>query len=221
MHIYEESLKKKKSIVYMYRNKFNSKVYIGRTMQKMKSRACSDGSGYKSCTKFWRAICKYGWENFELTILAENLDYETSVSLEHYYIELFQSNTPEHGYNILNQEPNRGSLPLEVRLKIAESKKHLTPEQHKRISEAHIGQKAWNKGIKTGPLTDAQRAKFSEARKGNTNSVHVPVRNVETGEIFRSCAEAGRSLGCTRNAILAAMKENRPCKGFHFERVCE
>lgn len=219
MNVHKENLEKNRNIVYMYTNKINGKVYVGRTMRSIFSRANSTGSGYKTCPKFWNAICKYGWENFELTILADNLTYEESVRLEERYIQEYKSNTQECGYNILFREPNRGSIPEEVRSKIRESRARLTDEQRKRISESHRGQTPWNKGLKTGPLTDAQKKKFSEVRKGNKNSIHVSVQDLTTGEIFRSGAEAGRSIDRTSEAIFWAIKHNKPCNGHYFKRI--
>lgn len=206
--------------VYMFTNIINSKKYIGRTMQPINNRSGNKGTGYKTCPKFWHAICKYGWNNFKLDILAEHVSYEQSVELERYYISLYKTYMQEYGYNILLQEPNRGKLPDEVKEKIRAKKSELTPEQRKRISEAHLGQKAWNKGIKTGPLTDKQKEKFSEARKGNTNSIHVPVKDLTTGVIFRSGAEAGRSINRTSEAVFWSIKHNKPCNGHYFERIC-
>lgn len=188
-------------------------------MRSVFSRANSTGSGYKTCPKFWNAICKYGWENFELTILAQDLSYEESVRLEEYYIQQYKSDTKEFGYNVLSREPNRGSIPEEVKEKIRQSKANLTEKQRKHISEAHVGQKAWNKGLKTGPLTDTQKAKFSEARKGNKNSIHVSVQDLTTGEIFRSGAEAGRSVNRTSEAVFWSIKHNKPCNGHYFKRI--
>lgn len=209
--------------VYKYTNKINGKVYIGRTKHSIEKRAGTNGINYKTCTTFWHAICKYGWENFSLEILAENLTYQQSIDVEKHYIEMFQSTDITHGYNIMKQEPWQGNtMPDSVREKLRQARLNMSEEKKQRIASAHFrGNTPWNKGIKTGPLTEKQKEKFSEARKGNKNSIHVSVRNVDTGEIFRSGAEAGRSIGCTSEAIFCAIKENRPCKGFRFERVCE
>lgn len=209
-----------KNIVYMYTNVVNSKVYIGRTMRSVEKRAGSNGIGYKTCTKFWNAICKYGWDSFKLTILAKDVSYEESVKLEAYYIKKYKANIQDYGYNLLEQEPNRGSLPFEVREKISNARKNFSEEKKRRLASSHRkGLTPWNKGIKTGPLPEKYKEKFSKARKGNKNSIHVPVKNMTTGEIFRSGAEAGRSIGCTSEAIFAAIKESRPCKGYMFERI--
>lgn len=224
------------NIVYKYTNTINSKVYIGRTNQTIAQRAGKNGKGYITCPKFWNAICKYGWENFELEILAENVSFEESVSIENHYIEEYKSFDERYGYNILKQEPGEGSLPPEVKDKIRSShiglKKGMhkrvkrnykqserTPEHRQHLSESLKGNIPWNKGKKTGPLSESTKAKMSELRKSNTNSIHVSVRNLTTGEVFRSGAEAGRSVGCSSEAIFAAIREGRPCKGYWFERV--
>ena len=51
--------------IYVYTNKVNEKKYVGQTCNTLKKMANSNGSGYKKCTYFGRAIEKYGWENFE------------------------------------------------------------------------------------------------------------------------------------------------------------
>lgn len=225
------------NIIYKYTNQINGKMYVGRTSRTLTQRAGKNGAAYITCGRFWNAICKYGWENFKPEILAEHLSFEKSVELEKYYIDLYQSNNPEHGYNILAQEPGNGCLTEEVKQKISKSHIGLKPGMHKREkrktkyvrTEEHIrhlaeslkGNIPWNKGLKTGPLSKETKKKMSQIRKNNKNSIHVAVRNITTGEIFRSGAEAGRSIGCTSEAIFAAIKESRPCKGFMFERVCE
>ena len=227
----------RQSMVYKYTNVINNKVYIGRTSQTIRARAGKNGNGYRTCSRFWNAICKYGWNNFKLEIIAENLSFEESVELEKSLIENYKSFDSNFGYNILEQEPGEGCLTEEVRKKISIShtglkkgmhkrekrneNKERTEEHRKHLSESLKGITPWNKGLKTGPLKEETRQKMSEIRKNNTNSIHVFVKNLETGEIFRSGAEAGRSIGCTSEAIFAAIKENRPCKGYMFARVYE
>ena len=224
--------------VYKYTNKSNGKVYVGRTNQTVKQRAGKDGNGYNTCRRFWNAIRKYGWNNFELTILAENVSFEESVEIEKHYIELYKSYDDKYGYNIMKQEPGEGCHSEETIQKIREAKNEITkgirkkhekrttpyvrtPEHCKHLSESLMGNIPWNKGKKTGPLKQETKEKMSAIRINNTNSIHIGVRNVNTGETFRSGAEAGRSIGCTSEAIFAAIKESRLCKGYMFERICE
>ena len=85
--------------VYKYTSPSN-KVYIGLTSGTQNKRARSKGYGYKRCTAFWRAIEKYGWDNFTYEILAQDLTEEDAKQLEKYYIKLYNSTNPEKGYNI-------------------------------------------------------------------------------------------------------------------------
>ena len=55
--------------VYQHTNKINGKIYIGITCQKPEKRWGSQGRKYEECPYFWKAIQKYGWENFEHKIL--------------------------------------------------------------------------------------------------------------------------------------------------------
>lgn len=84
--------------VYIHRNKINNKVYIGITKQKPEERWRHDGFGYKSQLKFWRAIQKYGWDNFEHIIFAEKLTELEASFLEQDLINKF--NAIENGYNV-------------------------------------------------------------------------------------------------------------------------
>ena len=62
--------------VYQHTNKINNKVYIGITSRNPEERWGIDGNKYKSSPHFYSAIKKYGWENFDHDILADNLTRE-------------------------------------------------------------------------------------------------------------------------------------------------
>lgn len=83
--------------LYCHINKKNNKKYFGITGQSVKSR-WANGKGYKNCTKFQRAIDKYGWDNFKHEILYEKLSKEDAEKLEIYYIN--KNNSIKNGYNI-------------------------------------------------------------------------------------------------------------------------
>lgn len=67
--------------VYTHINKINGKQYIGITSTDVKTR-WKDGQGYNTQTVFYRAILKYGWDNFDHKILYDNLSYEEAIQKE-------------------------------------------------------------------------------------------------------------------------------------------
>ena len=92
----------KKYLIYKYASP-SQKIYIGQTCETIQKRAGKNGSRYKTCPAFWKAIQKYGWEYFQnhCEILAEANGKEQANALEKYYINLFKANNSNFGYNIL------------------------------------------------------------------------------------------------------------------------
>ena len=84
-------------IIYIHKNKVNGKIYVGQTCQQPNER-WRNGFGYIQCPKFWKAIVKYGWDNFEHIILETDLTLEQANEKERYYIQYYNSNSKE-GYN--------------------------------------------------------------------------------------------------------------------------
>ena len=85
--------------VYMHKNKINGKVYIGVTSQNIKWRFGKEGEQYKN-QPFYKAIKKYGWNNFEHIILYENLTKKEAGIKELELIKKYKANQKEFGYNI-------------------------------------------------------------------------------------------------------------------------
>lgn len=86
-----------KGTIYKYTSP-SGKVYIGQTVNSQEQRA-RNGEGYKGCPAFYRAIQKYGFENFIYEVL-EEVEQEELDEKEKYYIALYNSLVP-NGYNIL------------------------------------------------------------------------------------------------------------------------
>lgn len=86
--------------VYKYTNLINGKIYIGQTMESLEMRAGYNGYKYRKCPYFYNAIKKYGWDNFTVEILQDNLTREQANEFEIKYIKYFNSQDPNIGYNI-------------------------------------------------------------------------------------------------------------------------
>lgn len=103
--------------IYIHTNKINGKKYVGQTIQRPNDR-WHGGSNYSGSPKFYNAIKKYGWDNFDHEVIpayVEELDF-----LECEFIKKF--NTINNGYN-LNSGGNKN--------------KTVSKETRKRLSESH------------------------------------------------------------------------------------
>jgi group I intron endonuclease len=111
-----------------------------------------------------KAIKKHGWNNFNSQILLETEDAEFAYKVaESSFIQQYQSNNPEKGYNLT--EGGQGTLgfspTLETRQRMREKKlgKKLTPEHIQKISESALGR----------TFTKETKNKISNKLKGNKN----------------------------------------------------
>lgn len=86
-------------IVYRHTSP-NGKIYIGITCGSMTSRAGKNGRRYSGNEHFYRAIQKYGWDNFQHDILYSNLTKEEACELETSLIAEYKANQYDFGYNI-------------------------------------------------------------------------------------------------------------------------
>ena len=91
-------------IIYCYTNIINQKKYIGQTINPEQRYAAHKSSAFNVSANdynsiFHKAIRKYGYENFEYTILATTEDSEALNLLEEFFIEKYNTLVP-NGYNI-------------------------------------------------------------------------------------------------------------------------
>jgi len=162
---------------YIYKHTSPSgKSYIGQTYQKTAIRWRTEGKGYIVCSLFYKAIRKYGWENFTHDIL-EEIEFEDIKilnQLEEDYIIKFNTLAP-NGYNLktfggnaLVSEETREKL-REKQLVALATKGHPwqgrnhSQESIKKMSEASKGQLAWNKGKEM--WSDEDRRRISETTR--------------------------------------------------------
>lgn len=169
--------------VYMHKNKINNKVYIGITCQKTKNR-WGAGSGYKKQIKFYNAICKYGWDNFEHIILFEKLSKEEAKQKEIKMIKKYKSSTKQFGYNITKGGEGTNGI-------------SCSKEKKEKISKANKGHK----------FTEEAKRKISESLKGNVPVNCKKVLCVETGIIYNSMHIAEKETGAKYKNI------SKVCKG--------
>lgn len=94
MHTYSEE---RKWVLYLHKNKINGKEYVGITSQIPEKRWGSNGTGYKG-QRFYYAIKKYGWDNFDHIILKTDLTEKEAYDEEMEYIS--KNNLTKKGYNV-------------------------------------------------------------------------------------------------------------------------
>lgn len=84
--------------VYYHKNRINGKVYVGKA-KSIQKRWGHAGNGYirNHDTVFANAIRKYGWDNFDHVVIADNLSQADAADMEKYYIELWKTNICKYG----------------------------------------------------------------------------------------------------------------------------
>lgn len=87
-------------VVYVIQNLINNKKYVGQTKNFVKRKAGHLYDVKRGCEKpLYRAIRKYGVENFSFEIIEECLD-EIINEREQHWVAHFDSFNPEKGYNL-------------------------------------------------------------------------------------------------------------------------
>ena len=215
----------------MIKNKINGKIYVGKTKRTLAVRVNEHIKGAAD-SLIHRAIIKYGFENFEVSVLEKCNSMEELNEREKFWISKLNSKVP-NGYNLT--DGGDGGLghvvTLETRQKISTSKTgksgHPPSEKQLRIT-AEIGRKS--KGRKLRPRTEEEKKHLSELFKGRKISEETKAKMVasnwnrrtvrckETGELFSPIGVAAQWAGVCDGTIIAACKNpNRTAGGYHWE----
>ena len=202
----------KKYCVYKHTSP-SEKIYIGITSMPVNRRG-RNGCGYKNNQYFYRAIQKYGWDNFKHEILYDNLTKNEAENIEIKLISQYKSNQKEFGYNIESGGNCVGKVSEETRIKLSEIMKGKpSPNKGILMSEAQK-QKISNskKGISTGPKSEDTKRKISEGNKGKIVSEETRKR------ISEARKECWQDEDYRQNQIEKhkwQAKENHPMYGKH------
>lgn len=154
--------------IYIYKHTSPSgKCYIGQTSDiKRRWREKS----YKQCPKFFNAIQKYGWENFEHEIVCICHTSEEADEKERYYIQYYDS--INNGYNIT---AGGYSLRGEENIMYGKSVLDFMTEEEianwkQKLSEAHKGEK---NGFYGKHHSEETIKKISAAKLGVSNPLNL------------------------------------------------
>lgn len=222
-------MSKKAYTVYMHINKINNKKYIGITSQSVSRRWRPEGQGYKNCVAFYRAIQKYGWDNFEHIILNEGLTEYEAKKEESRLIAFYSSNNKEYGYNLT--DGGETSHLSEESIQKMKATKRMNPQKfdHEKLSE---GQKRrWENSIQqekdkfkaimaevsNRPEVRIARSKFFKSDK---NPRLQPVRCIETQICYRSITDASSAMGGNPATFHKLWKGiQKTAWGYHWEKI--
>ena len=171
-------------VLYEHVNKLNGKRYIGVTNNTTK-RWYGKGKHYDGSPAFWAAIQKYGWDNFEHTVLVRGLSLEEASSLEALYIAKYKTTNKRYGYNIAAGGVSAPTM----------TGKHHSEETKQKMSEAQRGKKR----------TEEQKRRHSEHMTGlmvgKRNHKSRAVKCLNTGEVFESMRTAAQAKGVLQPKI--------------------
>lgn len=138
-----------KYCVYVHTNKLNGKMYVGQTCQEPEKR-WANGSTYRGSVYFYKAIQKYGWDNFNHEIIASNLTRDEANHFEELLIQKLDTMNPENGYNLksggqnnLMAESVKQKISNAAKLRIGDKNpffgKHHSDETKNKIRQANQG----------------------------------------------------------------------------------
>lgn len=188
-------------IVYKYTSP-SGKIYIGQTNQGLKKRYYN-GQGYKHCSYFYNAICKYGIDNFYKEILKENLSLEEANYWEAYYINFFNSTDKKKGYNISSGGNNR-TMSQEAKEKLSKKMKENNPMKNKDIA------KKVSEKLRGRLLSEQIKKNISEGHKKK-------ILCIETNIVYNSREEAAKAVGVSPSGVgRAANGEQKTSAGYHW-----
>lgn len=211
--------KEKKWCVYMHTNKINGKKYIGITSQEPENRWRTDGRGYKDQPRFWNAINKYGWDNFQHDILLTNETFEYACAVEQCLIKHYKSKISSYGYNLTGGgEGNVGwHHSDESKQKMREAKQSFKGESHPWYGRKHKQEtKDALRDMHTGTKMSAKcKEKMSQAKMGTKNNQARLVYCIELNTIFSTVTIGASYVGISRESLSCHLNSKKQSAGKH------
>lgn len=158
--------------IYLARNKMNGMSYIGATSSPVCHRMSRHKHGAIKRNEgglFGAAIREFGWDSFEWSVVSTTDNRDELMALEQQAIAFYNTFEP-NGYNMTFGGDGTWGLKRteeDSRNRSRKLKQYFSrPEVKAHFSEIRKGRAPWNKGQKTGPLSDAVKQKLSAVRKG-------------------------------------------------------
>lgn len=164
-------MKQKIACVYMIENLVNCKKYIGQTVNFRVRQACHKCNYPKKNYHIYLAMRKYGYENFQYTILMKDntVNHDTLDFWECYFIDLFSTLDRNKGYNndsggnlnkVCSEEKrqkisksNQGKvMSMEARQNMSKSQKLKIGPLNNNYGKQHSNESKEKMGLGSNPL---------------------------------------------------------------------
>lgn len=201
-------------LIYIHKCKTTGKCYVGQTCRKLEKRWGKNGKNYTEHNnlKFYNAIQKYGWKDFEHFIIAQCNSLKEAYELERYYID--KLDTYKNGYNsTLGGAGSKGKV--------------ISKELRERLSKSLKGKSSWIRYAPKEKLpmygkhhTEETKKKIGNANRGRVISKEgrERMRLAKLGKTgFKRSEETKRKLReqklGSKNPMFGKHTNNRPSSG--------
>ena len=195
-----ENNKERNYVVYKHTSP-SGKVYIGITSMNPPEKRWANGRGYQN-QMFYRAIQKYGWENFKHEIIFEGLAKEEAEQKERELIVYYKSNQYEYGYNIENGGNSVGKMSEETKKKISEINKGR-----------YVGRKLTEEWLKNRTIAQTGLKRNEETKQKISDAVSRAVICINDRVLYKSLSEASELTNANISHISSCCHKNRKCAG--------
>jgi group I intron endonuclease len=202
--------------IYLIENKVNGNKYVGQTVMPLNKRWLAHIQESKTFSErpLYRAINKYGLDNFNIKVIEET-DEDKLSEREIYWIEHF--NSYNRGYNATTGGESNKNIREDIRDKISESMSNVSRSDE------------WKDNISIGLKSKLERGErwgfFLTKNPGGEHCKRkVQATSIETGEVveFDSTREASLKIkGSEKYAgnICRAIKDNGTSYGYKWKRL--
>lgn len=230
--------------VYCHTSPSNKK-YVGISCNPEKR--WNHGKGYIKNYLFYRAIEKYGWDNFKHEILYSELTAEEAKEIEIKLIKEWDLTNPQYGYNL--REGGDGSFSEHSRHLMSQSRLHNTNSKGKTLSQEtrdkiSASLKEYYKThpnpmkgkpcseetkekLRNRPVSQETREKMRESHadfSGAKNPSHRPIRQLDLDgnilEEFEYATLAAQKFHLDLSSIIKCCRgKYKTCGGYKWEYI--